>query len=224
MSDTDAAVINKLYNCVENKNVCMDESKNCPYWAKTNECKRNKSYMVKYCCLSCGFNNLTDITDTKKNKYKCSDKSSYCSTWAKQGFCNEKYKPFMQKKCCISCYQFYKKPHNWTQPNNCLDLKNKCLFWANHGLCSRNQAYMSRKCCLSCKNITKPHLTVTSTFSTTSITDVYTSSTPATITTPNTCQDKNRLCVSWSKQGYCHKKSIYMKENCCESCISFYNK
>ena len=216
-------MINKLYNCVESRNVCFDENRNCPYWAKTNKCKINQKYMERFCCLSCGYSNITKNSVTKKHKIKCSDKSSHCRTWAKQGFCNENYKTFMQKTCCISCYKFYKKPRKWTQPKNCLDLKEKCSFWAKHGLCSRNQAYMSRKCCLSCKNITTTHFYTTSTLPTTNITSVETSSTSVTTASPDVCQDKRRLCSSWSKQGYCHKKSKYMKENCCISCISFYN-
>ena len=215
MNETEAGNISKKKENVQsNQNVCSDKSSYCSTWAKANQCKRNKSFMEKHCCSSCGFNNVKKITVTRKHKYECSDKSSYCSTWAKQGLCNEKYKPFMREKCCLSCYQFYKKPYNKTKQSNCLDLKKKCSFWAHHGLCSRNQAYMSRKCCLSCENLTTNPLT----FSTTSTTDVRT--TPATTAAPNVCLDKNRLCSSWSKQGYCHKKRIYMKENCCESCAS----
>ena len=44
MSNTDVKKINKLYNCEESRNVCFDENRNCPYWAKTNKCKRNQKY------------------------------------------------------------------------------------------------------------------------------------------------------------------------------------
>jgi len=206
LSNTDVKKINKLYNCEESRNVCFDENRNCPYWAKTNKCKRNQKYMERVCCFSCGYNNITISSVTKKHKTKCSDKSSHCRIWAKQGLCNENYKYFMQKTCCISCYKFYKKPRKWTQPKNCLDLKEKCPFWAKHGICSRNQAYMSRKCCLSCKNNTTTYLYTTSTLPTTSITSVETSSMSKTTTTSDNCQDKRRLCFSWSKQAFIPSK------------------
>jgi len=67
-----------------------DSRRNCRYWARRGECRRNPKYMNKFCCRSCG------------GQTSCQDKHSRCREWAARGECRKNPR-YMLVSCAKSC-------------------------------------------------------------------------------------------------------------------------
>ena len=70
-SDTNTESDNKIIVDVENGGKCIDsDTKNCPYWAATNQCITNKAYMNINCKLSCNRCNIVRVQNhNEMNSY-----------------------------------------------------------------------------------------------------------------------------------------------------------
>ena len=108
-SDTDIRKINTLYQCRGYPQVgsgatatttpkpttpkpwvkpsCVDSNKHCAYWASTDECKKNPSWMLTNCPVAC---------DQCGNK--CVDNNQHCDDWAGMGECG-KNPEYMNSYC-----------------------------------------------------------------------------------------------------------------------------
>ena len=103
MSDSDARVVRKMYNCGTTTTPtttttrppitkCEDRGKYCKYWKKVGQCELNPGYMFRYCTKACG-----------KCKGDCEDANAYCPAWANAGYCSGKYESYMTRNCPKSC-------------------------------------------------------------------------------------------------------------------------
>ena len=71
-----------------------DEHPNCPTWARTGECDRNRDFMRIHCQKSC-----KEVADTGG---KDTDYDPNCPGWAKHGHC-KKAAGYMLVNCKKSC-------------------------------------------------------------------------------------------------------------------------
>ncbi|XP_031563373.1 zinc metalloproteinase nas-15-like [Actinia tenebrosa] len=100
ISKIDIEQMNLLYKCsgttggnggsTGGNNDCVDNDKNCAYWASKGECEKNPTYMLKECKKSC--------------KKCCIDGDKNCQYWAGIGEC-EKNADWMKANCKKSCKQ-----------------------------------------------------------------------------------------------------------------------
>ena len=75
---------------------CEDKNKNCPSWAKDNQCELAPDPVIKTCLESCGI-----------CKKPCADDHKDCKGWAEYGLCfkrdDVRTVGFMLSSCRLSC-------------------------------------------------------------------------------------------------------------------------
>ena len=80
---------------------CVDDSSDCPTWAKSGQCDVNPKYMHASCRLSCGVckpeDNPDDIPPCRNSS---PDKD--CEYWSTMGECDANA-AFMKTACARSC-------------------------------------------------------------------------------------------------------------------------
>jgi hypothetical protein len=89
-------------------------------------------------------------------------------------------------------------------PLGCSDRSRTCIFWAQNGECSKNEAYMTTSCKLACQLCSG-------------------TLTPAPLPPPppkasGGCKNHNEYCEYWAQTGECAKNPDYMQINCPLSC------
>ena len=100
---------------------CRDRHANCAFWAKVKECKKNPSYMLKYCRESCGA-----CGAEKEGQFSANVENDYDTDENDEG-------------------------SEFEVPTEaCENLDEECNFWAENGECELNPGYMETHCALAC--------------------------------------------------------------------------
>lgn len=86
----------------------------------------------------------------------------------------------------------------------CEDLNKYCGSWAKRGECTSNPEYMLTYCQKSCNSCPNPGEVVPTT----------TTEAP----NPSSCQDTDKYCNYWAKNGECAKNPKYMNKYCPKAC------
>ncbi|XP_071965811.1 uncharacterized protein [Antedon mediterranea] len=94
---------------------CEDSNYSCDYWAGTDECDINPSYMLKYCQFSCGV----------CQPYECQDRHENCALWASIGECqiNPFYMLSFCHRSCGVCLDDECSTHPCKNGGTCTDLE-----------------------------------------------------------------------------------------------------
>jgi len=149
--------------------VCIDENKYCPDWAKMGYCS-NDPYTQQHCKLSCR-------SPSCISNVKCVNNDALCPEWAKWGHCQ--LNPYVMKECQASCNPTCNggvtptmgpQTRPPTQPPTapptdvkrtylgkgilCVDSHPNCANWAKQGQCESNPGWMMKSCMISCKSTT----------------------------------------------------------------------
>ncbi|XP_065068435.1 uncharacterized protein LOC135693793 [Rhopilema esculentum] len=119
--------------CVAGLETCKDTDSNCQNWAKSGECHKNPSWMLRSCCSSCSGSMGSCTADTYG--------ATQCASFVKNYGCTHNGE-WMWANCCKSC-------------KDCLDSMGECAYWASIGECDNNKSWMQENCKLSCK-VCKP--------------------------------------------------------------------
>lgn len=79
---------------------CLDMDEECIIWASVGECKKNPTWMMPNCPVSCGLCG---------KKVKCMDLYRECTGWANEGECTENriWMFFNCPKSCSTCDQAF---------------------------------------------------------------------------------------------------------------------
>ena len=79
-------------DCTPEILACVDENPNCNFWAESEECTKNPTFMSQGCKAAC-------FTCQSRN---CRDKNPQCPGWAAAGECSSN-EDFMLLNCAFSC-------------------------------------------------------------------------------------------------------------------------
>ena len=95
------ANLHRLLNLLGVRERCIDDSADCPGWAKSGQCDVNRAYMHTSCRLSCGMctpDNNPDAEPPCRNSSPDRD----CEYWSTMGECDANA-DFMRTACARSC-------------------------------------------------------------------------------------------------------------------------
>jgi len=128
--DDDYTDYEEVEELEDEKDACIDQEKECQYWGSIGECEKNRSYMLRFCPVSCdscsqdlGESQIVDNEATKeiisrsqeyyenevllkpeyiKVKKECKNRHESCSSWVSMGEC-EANPSYMQMNCALAC-------------------------------------------------------------------------------------------------------------------------
>ncbi|XP_076453477.1 uncharacterized protein LOC143288737 [Babylonia areolata] len=220
-SFTDAKLINKFYKCSERcdtphtcpegcyltkdctcfcsqdmpKEVCMDHSDQCEYWAGVGDCDSNYGYMHDKCRKACGICTV----DGSIPHLPCVNRISEdaCHNFTVNGTC-ESDSALMRQKCKKSC-SFCKVNETYADVDECDDKLTTCASLAEQGHCDRYPETMVVNCKRSCNFC---------------LSDVGVKPTAP----PGTCVDFDTVCSYWKANGRCVRNYAVMATQCREAC------
>jgi prolyl 4-hydroxylase len=139
------------------------------------------------------------------------DKHSRCPVWKEEGECMRNAK-YMKEHCPVSCRDI----HQEAVTIDCIDLHERCPVWAGLGECKKNPIDMNRYCSKSCKQCEDDNDGKTNEKEKRG--DPDNNSKTADDDDDPQCQDGDKNCPYWAKNGECQTNKIWMTTNCPKSC------
>uniref|UniRef100_A0A0M3IIZ8 ShKT domain-containing protein n=1 Tax=Ascaris lumbricoides TaxID=6252 RepID=A0A0M3IIZ8_ASCLU len=123
------------------------------------------------------------------------------------------------KASCAKCHPAY------DLHNECSDRHRMCEFWADEGECDKNSLWMFENCRNSCaqcdhkrNEICPPSPISGEKKINFPLRRKIISETKMWCVELSECSDRHRMCEFWADEGECDKNSLWMFENCRNSC------
>lgn len=149
----------------------------------------------------------------------CQDRHAGCSAWAEDGECFRN-SDFMTAICPQSCKDCEQSRMDVSSQSDCVDVDEKCSVWAKAGECTENPDYMHALCPLSC-------VVCTSSYHNENLGPSPDES--GSVARGNDdlqaiqfkgfhCDDTDKHCRYWAKQGECETNPTFMRVYCRRSC------
>mmetsp|Transcript_10722 Transcript_10722/g.16178 ORF Transcript_10722/g.16178 Transcript_10722/m.16178 type:complete len:514 (-) Transcript_10722:657-2198(-) len=173
---------------------CVDETKECAYWAKIGECKKNPNYMLTSCAKSC--NQCPSFFNSQS---PCLDLKEKCNDWASLGEC-EKNPNYMTSNCAKSCNKC-PAPSNQKikERDNDLDIPQIETFDGMSG---------------AEEKATKAQIKAMKKYA-----SLYLNRPSTTSTTVRLCKNQLDKCAYYASKGLCEDKVVFMMDNCPLACM-----
>ncbi len=212
---------------------CVDNHELCAIWAGNGECRKNPSFMLEFCLISCGLCGSADATAPMTTEESIigrltpvigrttTSTSAPTTTATTSTAATTTITTTTQKSTTVVCE----------------DLNEACPVWKGFGECEKNPSYMLGNCLVSCgvcvpaggNGSESVNTTVATLVATSAV--VATAASPATttaaapstvlstvVTTTGPCVDTNEVCGLWAQTGQCELNPEYMLNNCPRAC------